>query len=120
MLGTSRRRARAPAKRHRTWSAVTEVSTDLLASYARPLRAARVGAHNRYNSKKAGPDELGMADVLHQRLKSFLARFNDVSTRKLQPYLSWFTWGLDARRVDSALALLAEEAGPLVPPPPGA
>lgn len=44
---------------------MTEVFTDLLASYARPLRAARVGAHNRYNSKEAGPDELGMADVLH-------------------------------------------------------
>ena len=70
-------------------------------SYARPLADARVLAHNRYNSKTAGEDELGMVNALHSRLESFMAPFNGVSTRRLLYYLSWFCWEEQARRSDA-------------------
>lgn len=40
----------------------------------------------------AGRRGIGMANALHSRLKSFLARFNGVSTRRLQRYLDWFRY----------------------------
>ena len=50
----------------------SRVATDRLRSYIRPLRAAGVAAHNRYNAKEAGEDELGMVNALHSRLRGFL------------------------------------------------
>ena len=64
------------------------VSTDELSSYVAPLSAAGALAHNRYNSRRAGEDELGMVNALHSRLEAFLAPFNGVSTRRLPLYLS--------------------------------
>lgn len=77
------------------------VSTDLLASYVAPLAEAGALAHNRYGSKGAGEDELGMVNALHSRLELFLARFNGVSTRRLPLYLAWFCWEEQARRSDA-------------------
>ena len=87
------------------------VSTDMLASYVRPLAEAGVAVHNRYNSKEAGEDELGMVNALHQRLRGFLARFHGVATRRLQLYLHWFEWGEQARHSDASWsAMLGAQA----------
>ena len=64
------------------------VSTDELSSYVVPLSEARALSHNRYNSKAAGEDELGMVNALHSRLDRFLAGLDGVSTRRLPHYLS--------------------------------
>ena len=86
------------------------VSTDDLSSYVRPLGDARVLAHNRFNSKGAGEDELGMVSALHSRMESFLAPFNGVSTRRLPLYLAWFCWEEQARRSDATrLGMLAPQ-----------
>jgi len=77
------------------------VSTDGLDSYVAPLSRAGVLAHNRYNSKAASEDELGMVNALHSRLESFLRPFNGVSTRRLPHYLDWFCWEEQARRSDA-------------------
>ena len=77
------------------------VSTDELGSYVVPLADSRVLAHNRYNSKSAGEDELGMVNALHSRLDRFLAGLDGVSTRRLPLYLSWFCWEEQARRSDA-------------------
>lgn len=79
----------------------SEVSTDMLAAYVLPLAEAGAAAHNRYGSAEAGEDELGMVNALHARLRSFLSRFNGVSTRRLQRYLWWFCWEEQARRSDA-------------------
>ena len=89
----------------------SRVATDRLHSYIRPLRAAGVAAHNRYNAKEAGEDELGMVNALHSRLRGFLSRFNGVSTRRLALYLLWFEWLEQARRSDaSRSAMLSAQA----------
>lgn len=89
----------------------SEVSTDMLASYVRPLRAAGVAAHNRFNASEAGPDELGMVNALHSRLRAFLGRFCGVSTRRLDLYLRWFEWTEQARRSDaSRVSMLSAQA----------
>ena len=89
----------------------SRVATDRLRSYIRPLRAAGVAAHNRYNAKEAGEDELGMVNALHSRLRGFLSRFNGVSTRRLALYLLWFEWLEQARRSDaSRSAMLSAQA----------
>ena len=86
------------------------VSTDELSSYVSPLSAAGALAHNRFNSKAAGEDELGMVNALHSRMESFLAPFNGVSTRRLPLYLSWFCWEEQARRSDATrLGMLAPQ-----------
>ena len=86
------------------------VSTDLLGSYVAPLAEAGALAHNRYNSKEAGEDELGMVNALHARMETFLAPFNGVSTRRLPHYLSWFCWEEQARRSDATrLGMLAPQ-----------
>lgn len=86
------------------------VSTDDLRSYVAPLAAAGTLAHNRFNSKEAGEDELGMVNALHSRLESFLAPFNGVSTRRLPYYLAWFCWEEQARRSDATrLGMLAPQ-----------
>lgn len=86
------------------------VSTDELSSCVSPLSAAGALAHNRYNSKAAGEDELGMVNALHSRLESFLAPFNGVSTRRLPLYLDWFCWEEQARRSDATrLGMLAPQ-----------
>ena len=77
------------------------VSTDELSSYVVPLSEARALSHNRYNSKAAGEDELGMVNALHSRLDRFLAGLDGVSTRRLPLYLSWFCWEEQARRSDA-------------------
>ena len=79
----------------------SEVSTDALAAYAAPLAEAGAAAHNRYGSKVAGEDELGMVNALHERLRGFLWRFRGVATRRLQRYLWWFCWEEQARRSDA-------------------
>lgn len=86
------------------------VSTDGLNSYVAPIAEAGAIAHNRYNSKVAGEDELGMVNVLHSRLEAFLAPFNGVSTRRLPLYLAWFCWEEQARRSDATrLGMLAPQ-----------
>lgn len=86
------------------------VSTDCLDSYVAPLAEAGALAHNRYNSKVAGEDELGMVNALHSRMAAFLAPFNGVSTRRLPLYLSWFCWEEQARRSDATrLGMLAPQ-----------
>lgn len=86
------------------------VSTDLLRSYVAPIAAAGALAHNRYNSKVAGEDELGMVNALHARMESFLAPFNGVSTRRLPLYLSWLCWEEQARHSDATrLGMLAPQ-----------
>lgn len=93
-------------------SNTSEVSTDMLASYVRPLRAAGVAAHNRFNASEAGPDELGMVNAPHSRLRAFLGRFCGVSTRRLDLYLRWFEWTEQARRSDaSRVSMLSAQAG---------
>lgn len=67
-----------------------------------PLRAAGVATYNRFNSKDAGPDELGVVNALRSRLGKFLARFNGVSTRRLQLYRGWFEWEEKARHSDAS------------------
>lgn len=79
----------------------SEVSTDKLGSYVDALREAGVATHNRYSSKNAGADELGMVNALHERLRGFLWRFRGVATRRLQRYLWWFCWEEQARRSDA-------------------
>lgn len=86
------------------------VSTDELRSYVAPLSEAGALAHNRFNSKVAGEDELGMVNALHSRMESFLAPFNGVSTRRLPHYLAWFCWEEQARRSDATrLGMLAPQ-----------
>lgn len=86
------------------------VSTDGLDPCVAPLAEAGALAHNRYNSKVAGEDELGMVNALHSRLGKFLAPFNGVSTRRLPLYLSWFCWEEQARRSDATrLGMLASQ-----------
>ena len=79
----------------------SEVTTDSLSSYVSPLREAGVAAHNRYNASRGDGDGVGMVNALHERLSAFLARFNGVSTRRLQRYLWWFCWEEQARRSDA-------------------
>lgn len=80
----------------------SEVSTDALAAYRGALAEAGAAVHNRYGSKVAGEDELGMVNALHERLRGFLRRFRGVATRRLQRYLWWFCWEEQARRSDAA------------------
>ena len=68
----------------------SRVATDRLRSYIRPLRAAGVAAHNRYNAKEAGEDELGMVNALHSRLRGFLSRFNRALFAEPRPF--WGYW----------------------------
>ena len=82
----------------------SEVTTDSLSSYVSPLREAGVAAHNRYNASRGDGDGVGMVNALHERLSAFLARFNGVSTRRLQRYLWWFCWEEQARRSDASRA----------------
>lgn len=82
----------------------SEVTTDSLASYVSPLRDAGVAAHNRYNASTGDGDGVGMVNALHERLTSFLAPFNGVSTRRLQRYLWWFCWTEQVRRSDASKA----------------
>lgn len=79
----------------------SEVSTDRLAAYAGAIAEAGAAVHNRYGSREAGEDELGMVNALHERLRGFLWRFRGVSTRRLQRYLWWFCWEEQARRSDA-------------------
>ena len=78
------------------------VTTDLLASYVSPLRDAGVAAHNRYNASTGDGDGVGMVNALHERMSSFLSRFNGVSTRRLQRYMWWFCWSEQVRRSDAS------------------
>lgn len=78
------------------------VTTDSLASYASPLRDAGVAAHSRYNASVGDGDGVGMVNALHERMSSFLSRFNGVSTRRLQRYMWWFCWSEQVRRSDSS------------------
>ena len=59
----------------------SKVSTDMLASYVLPLAEVGAAVHNRYGSKEAGEDELGMVNALHARPRLSLSRFNGVPTR---------------------------------------
>ena len=80
------------------------VTTDSLASYVSPLRDAGVAAHNRYNASAGDGDGVGMVNALHERMSSFLSRFNGVSTRRLQRYMWWFCWTEQVRRSDASAA----------------
>lgn len=80
----------------------SDVATDDLQAYAAPLAEAGAASHNRYGSKEAGGDELGMVNALHERLRGFLWRFRGVATRRLQRYLWWFRWEEQARRSDAS------------------
>ena len=80
------------------------VTTDSLTSYVSPLREAGVAAHNRYNASRGDGDGVGMVNALHERMSSFLSRFNGVSTRRLQRYLWWFCWEEQVRRSDASKA----------------
>ena len=82
----------------------SSVTTDSLASYVSPLRDAGVAAHSRYNASTGDGDGVGMVNALHERLSSFLSRFNGVSTRRLQRYLWWFCWEEQVRRSDASRA----------------
>ena len=76
------------------------VATDGRSGYARVLPGLGAADHE---AKAAGeaPGELGMVNALHQRLKHFLARFAEASTRWLGHYLAWFQWAEQARRSGS-------------------
>ena len=78
------------------------VTTDSLASYVSPLREAGVAAHSRYNASAGDGDGVGMVNALHERISSFLSRFNGVSTRRLQRYMWWFCWSEQVRRSDAS------------------
>lgn len=80
----------------------SEVSTDMHSSYAASLSEAGAASHDRYGAADAGEDEIGMVNALHERLRGFLWRFRDVSTRRLQRYLWWFCWEEQVRRSDAS------------------
>jgi hypothetical protein len=75
-----------------------EVSTDMLRSRKTPPGAGGVAAHNRHDPGEATEDGLGMADSPHPGPRTFLARFNGVSTRGLGMCLRWSGWPGLARR----------------------
>lgn len=56
------------------------------------LSCAAALAREGYGHATAGCRGINMVNALHSRLKSFLARFNGVSTRRLQRYLDWFCY----------------------------
>ena len=80
----------------------TRITTDSLRSYITPLKAAGVAAHSRYNARTKDGDALGLVNALHERMASFLAPFNGVSTRRLQRYMWWFCWTEQVRRTDAS------------------
>ena len=61
-----------------------------------------VDINSRYNASKGDGDGIGMVNALHERMASFLAPFNGVSTRRLQRYMWWFCWDEQVRRSDAS------------------
>lgn len=80
----------------------SSVTTDSLRSYVSPLREAGVAAHSRHDASTGDGDGVGMVNALHERMSSFLAPFNGVSTRRLQRYMWWFCWNEQVRRSDAS------------------
>lgn len=67
----------------------SSVVTDGRPSY----RFAAAGwRHAVVGPKDPSTGDINMVNALHSRLKAFLARFNGVSTRRLQRYLDWFRY----------------------------
>lgn len=67
-----------------------------------PREPHRLGAasHEAAPASEAG-GRLGMANTPHQRLKCFLDRFAEVSTRRFPHHLAWFEWVEQVRRSGS-------------------
>ena len=74
------------------------ISTDRLGSYGYAFKRIGVAVHNRFNPKDRSEGTINIVNSLHSRLKSFLADFKGVSTRRLHNYLMWFKWVETTRR----------------------
>lgn len=86
------------------------VSTDLQKGYVRALREMGAAAHLRFASG-GSPAPLNLVNAVHSALKTFLARFRGVSTRRLHGYLMWFKWQREARRLGDLPGAVREHMG---------
>lgn len=90
------------------------VSTDRLASYVGVLGELKVAVHRRVDAKDRRAGTINIVNSLHSRLKSFIARFRGVATRRLHNYLVWFKWAEMSKRLggrNDAEALMANQVG---------
>lgn len=68
------------------------VATDDAAAYAGVLPRLGVASHVACDPKRRGEGTINCVNALHSRLKSFMAGFRGVSTKRLPSYLAWFGW----------------------------
>lgn len=77
------------------------ISTDRLRSYQRAFLQIDVAVYNRFDPKNRSAGTINLVNALHSRVRSFLANFKGVSTRRLHNYLMWFKWIETAKRLAS-------------------
>ncbi|VXB03154.1 hypothetical protein MASSI9I_10327 [Massilia sp. 9I] len=79
-------------------------------TFAREARIAHAFVNLRAGERVRGAVHVQNVNAYHQRLRSWLSRFNGVASRYLPNYLGW-RWALDGERVAAPEQLLQRAIG---------
>lgn len=85
------------------------ISTDKRSNYKTILKLFNVKEHNAYQSKTTESyKNLSNINSLHSRFKEFIRRMHGVATRRLENYLTWFTWIENYKRNENKNKLIID------------
>ena len=85
------------------------ISTDKRSNYKTVLKLFNVGEHNAYASNSIESyKNLGNINSLHSRFKNFIRQMHGVSTRRLENYLTWFSWLENFKRNENKNKLIID------------